>query len=242
LSGETGKVPSGWTLDTLHVHVNERLGDLRVQLDERYATQTRALDAAFASQQTALSTALAAVDQHHSEQIANIWREFAAHLEQVREETRVAFIASEKAIAKAEQSMEKRLDGMNEFRETLRDQAATFLSRAEAGQRMDSLSESLGSASERNASRISAIELRMQTVPTHAERDTLHQASLDREAAMSKRIDRLTLDATHEAQRVSTRLDTRDGRGAGLNAAWIYAVGLVAAIGTFISIVNTIKP
>lgn len=35
----------------------------------------------------------------------------------------------EKSVTKASESMEKRLDSMNEFRSTLKDQAATFISR-----------------------------------------------------------------------------------------------------------------
>jgi len=38
---------------------------------------------------------------------------------------------SEQALNKATQAMEKRLDGMNEFRDTLKDQAGTFVTRAE---------------------------------------------------------------------------------------------------------------
>jgi regulator of sirC expression with transglutaminase-like and TPR domain len=41
------------------------------------------------------------------------------------------FCAQEKATEKAYQAMERRLDGMNEFRETLRDQSRTFVTKAE---------------------------------------------------------------------------------------------------------------
>lgn len=42
-----------------------------------------------------------------------------------------ALTSSDKAISKAETATEKRFDGVNEFRDTLRDQAATLLSRSE---------------------------------------------------------------------------------------------------------------
>lgn len=42
-----------------------------------------------------------------------------------------ALASSDKAISKAETATEKRFDGVNEFRDTLRDQAATLLSRSE---------------------------------------------------------------------------------------------------------------
>lgn len=58
MSGETEGDVSGWTVDTLHVHVRQQLHDLRLLLDERYSTQTKALDAAFKAAETAVGTAL----------------------------------------------------------------------------------------------------------------------------------------------------------------------------------------
>jgi hypothetical protein len=43
----------------------------------------------------------------------------------------IGFRSRDKEVASAYQSMEKRLDGMNEFRDTLKDQAAKFVTRAE---------------------------------------------------------------------------------------------------------------
>lgn len=45
---------------------------------------------------------------------------------------RAALAASEKAIGKAEASTERRFDSVNEFRQTLSDQATTFMTRVEA--------------------------------------------------------------------------------------------------------------
>jgi hypothetical protein len=47
-----------------------------------------------------------------------------------------ALLAAEKAVTKAETATERRFEGVNEFRQTLSDQAATFISRVEfEGQR-----------------------------------------------------------------------------------------------------------
>ena len=43
----------------------------------------------------------------------------------------VAMVAADKATAKAENAMERRLEGMNEFRGQLKDQASTFIGRLE---------------------------------------------------------------------------------------------------------------
>lgn len=48
-----------------------------------------------------------------------------------RELMKVQFENIENNVAKANSANEKRLDGMNEFRSTLKDQAATFITKAE---------------------------------------------------------------------------------------------------------------
>ena len=49
------------------------------------------------------------------------------------------FNALEKSTESARVSMEKRLDGMNEFRDTLKDQAAKFVTRDDLTIRLDSI-------------------------------------------------------------------------------------------------------
>jgi hypothetical protein len=121
VSGETGAVESGWTVDTLNAHIQQQLADLRVLLDERYRTQTKAVDAAFLAQQTAMTTALTAAERA----------------------VQTALLAAEKAVAKAETSAEKRFDAVNEFRAAYQDLIAAQMPRAEAEQRLQQLAESL---------------------------------------------------------------------------------------------------
>lgn len=54
-----------------------------------------------------------------------------AALAAVKEATQAALTAAKEAVVKAENASEKRFEGVNEFRATLSDQAATFISRAE---------------------------------------------------------------------------------------------------------------
>ncbi len=63
MSGETEKHISGWTVDTLHEHLQREISDQRTLLDERYATQTKALDAAFAAADKAVQTALLSAEK-----------------------------------------------------------------------------------------------------------------------------------------------------------------------------------
>ena len=51
------------------------------------------------------------------------------HIQHQKEQVAAAFAASEKAIQKAETAVDKRLDGMNEIRQTLVDQQITFVGR-----------------------------------------------------------------------------------------------------------------
>jgi hypothetical protein len=146
VSGETEANISGWTVDTLREHIDQRtedlrdgvrrqidddraavqrqIADLRTMLDERYATQTKALDAAFKAAEQAVSVALA---------------------------------NAEKAVAKAEAAADARFASVNEFRKTLSDQTATFIPRAEYDAAHDALSDRVAA----NADRVAALELRL---------------------------------------------------------------------------------
>lgn len=110
MNGETKDVVSGWTTDTLHVHLQRQISDMLRMLDERYATQVKAVDAAFAAQQAVLTSSLQAAERAVA----------------------VALLAAEKATLKAETAADKRFEAVNEFRSTLQDQQATFITRTEA--------------------------------------------------------------------------------------------------------------
>lgn len=143
MSGETEDSVSGWTTDTLHAHMQSQLNELRRALDERHEAQLRAVDAAFSSQQRAVDAALAAAERTVKQRADQQDREFHEHLDQYRRETSLAFSTSDKAIEKAERAAEKRFDAVNEFRQQLGDQAATFMPRSEAQARWESLGEKL---------------------------------------------------------------------------------------------------
>ncbi len=56
---------------------------------------------------------------------------------------RLALDAAEKAVLKAENAYERRFESVNEFRQTLTDQAATFMTRAEANALLGAVNEKL---------------------------------------------------------------------------------------------------
>ena len=121
MSGETGDAQSGWTVDTLRAHLEQRIDDLNAKLDERYATQTRAVERALEAQQTAMKTALTAAETAVSK----------------------ALESAEKAVSKAESAAERRFELLNEFRGQLADQATGMMPRAESMSRHEAAAEKI---------------------------------------------------------------------------------------------------
>ncbi len=70
-------------------------------------------------------------------------RRFDAAISAQDKAVQIAMIASEKAVVKAEIAAEKRFEAGNEFRGQLSDQAATFMPRVEAEQRLSALAEKI---------------------------------------------------------------------------------------------------
>lgn len=138
-AGETEKDPSGWTTDTLQVHLQRQIDDLRRMLQERYETQTKAVDAAFVAQQTAMSTALTAAERAVA----------------------TALLAAEKAVNKAELAANARFEAVNEFRAQLADQAATFMPRTESIQRHEQNAEKVAALEARHSADVGLINSRL---------------------------------------------------------------------------------
>jgi hypothetical protein len=80
-----------------------------------------------------------------------------SHCDDVRRDDRrylKAMLAEkDRAVKDAYESMNRRLDGMNEFRQTLTEQAAQFMPRSEADQRMGAIEKQLSSMTGRSGGR-----------------------------------------------------------------------------------------
>jgi hypothetical protein len=74
-----------------------------------------------------------------------------------QEAVQAALAAAEKARDKAETAMDKRFDGVNEFRQTLSDQATSFPTRNEVAAQV----EKVTSEAARNTARLAELELRL---------------------------------------------------------------------------------
>lgn len=111
------------------------------------------------------------------------------------------------AIVETRRSLDSRFDSVNEFREALADQTRQFVTRAEA----DTQHQTFTAA-------IAALNAQVLTLVSREEYTAAHQRVVD------------TVDAQ------ATRLDRSEGRGAGLNAGWVYLLSAIAALGTLVSL------
>ena len=157
-----------WTVDTLKEYEDIQLSDMKDMLQERFVMQTKAVDSAFDAQQTAMTTA-------KTEQSTAMVTAFQAQKEAVNtamaaseKAVNAAMAASEKAVAKAETAADKRFESVNEFRQQLGDQAASFATKEELdirlkglGDKFDSESQHLREAGSGRDQNISNLELRL---------------------------------------------------------------------------------
>lgn len=109
-SGETG----------MSLTIREHFAVTQHALDERLGQRIDYVEKEDAAAICALKAAVGALDQRITERLQAL---------SILGDQRSEF--SERAINKASESMEKRLDGMNEFRATLKDQALLYIARTE---------------------------------------------------------------------------------------------------------------
>lgn len=109
-----------WSVETLFAHMTAMIGEVDRRYEQRFVAQEQALVAAFTASEQALAAAFTSA---------------AKAIEEADRRYEQRFEGQEKAINKAEAANEKRFEGVNEFRDQLRDQGATFMPRAESESR-----------------------------------------------------------------------------------------------------------
>jgi ATP:corrinoid adenosyltransferase len=117
-----------------------------------------------------------------------------------------SIIASGQATTKAEAAMEIRFQSVNEFRNTLADQAAHFITRSE-----------VESAVNRNVERIQEVSSRLHATATKQEIIASFEGLNNRVTELGERVTR------------------GEGRGSGLNAGWGYLMPMLLVIATLIA-------
>lgn len=168
MSGETGEVHSGWSIDTLHEHMIGQIQGIHRQIDGRVGDLHREIET---RQDTLRRESMARADTLH-DQISAL-QEMLLERYQTQEKglqtaltaaekaVGTALVSAEKAVVKAEIASDKRFESVNEFRQQLADQAATFPSRIEVDARLISLTEKIEALTNSNANRITELTSRV---------------------------------------------------------------------------------
>jgi chromosome segregation ATPase len=127
-----------------------------------------------------------------------------------------ALHAAEQATLKAEQAAEKRLDSVNEFRNTLSDQQRNLMPRSEVAVVAGALSD-----------KIQALE------------SALHSRTSALESSLANRIGASAAAFESRLNALEKQLDTLSAERAGIKGGWGYAVGLIGfllALGSLVMI------
>lgn len=109
-----------------------------------------------------LSSEISGIKETLREQDDRNRERFAAAKEQVT----LALVGADKAITKADIATEKRFEGVNEFRQTLADQASNLMPRAEYTVQHQALSEKVGLIDTRFTERVTLVDNRLLKLET----------------------------------------------------------------------------
>jgi hypothetical protein len=207
----------------LREYVERLLTEMDRRYQERFEAQTKALDAAFLAQQVAMQAALAAAEKAVS----------------------TAMQAAEKAVNKAETAAERRFESVNEFRQQLADQAASFMPRSEAEQRLAAITENYQQLIESQKIAIDAALTAADKAVTKAEIATEKRFEsvnefrgqlADQTKSFITREEFATVreSLTEKIDLLKDTSSATSGRSAGLDKAWGYLIG---ATGVLIALV-----
>jgi uncharacterized protein YdcH (DUF465 family) len=179
----------GWSVEALRAHID----DVRLHLTVMAEAAAELTRQRFEDQDKAVIAALAAQEKAVA----------------------AALASADRAVAVLATSTEKRLEGLNEFRQQLSDLIRTLISRDEALQRIEALGDKLDQVTAR-----------------------FEQA----DKASQVRYDEKMRENALKIADLSSRLDTRDGRTSGVGASWQLVVGIVllvaAVVGMYVALLN----
>lgn len=120
-----------------------------------------------------------------------------------------AMTAAKEAVLKAEVASDKRFEGVNEFRQSLNDMVLRLLPRTEGEERLKAMAEKIDAGTAQLALMI--------------RRDEVAERFKAADAAVAS---------------LASRMDKKEGSGAGMNQSWLILVGAIAAIGVIVGLVN----
>lgn len=136
---DTPQGGSGWTIDTLREYLVRRLDDEHALTAEQVGNLRDLLQERYATQTKALDAAFVAAEK----------------------EVRTALASAEKAVTKSEDAYRSKFADVNEFRKTLSDQAAGFLSRDAAEARFGALDQKIDAKFDGLSEKLDGLAARM---------------------------------------------------------------------------------
>lgn len=139
MSGETEQDVSAWTPDILHAHFDRLLAERSRLYEQRFAD----------------------IGKLYEQRFADLMQLNEQRFQAQEQAVSAALLATEKAGNKAEGATADHFESVNRFRETLTEQAKSFLTRAEFDQRSKAIDDQLNVA-ERQANRIEIAQSHMQ--------------------------------------------------------------------------------
>ncbi len=116
-----------WTIETLKTHVESRVENLQRAIDSMFEEKDLRYQQRFVAAELAVKDALVAQ----------------------KEAVAAALAAADRGVTKAEVAAEKRFESVNEFRNTLKDQQAELMPRAEASVMFRAIDDKLGILTQR---------------------------------------------------------------------------------------------
>lgn len=122
--------------DPSRVTMIEYVTTLIAQLDRRFDTLHQDL-------KDSITQRFGDADLRYQQRFDAQTKALDAALAAQKEAVQTALVAAEKATSKAEVASDKRFESVNEFRQTLTDQTATFMPRSEAESRLSALYEKI---------------------------------------------------------------------------------------------------
>lgn len=169
--------------DTLHQDLKDHVAQRFTDSDLRYQQR-------FDAQTNALDAALAAA----------------------KEAVATAMIAAEKATTKAETASDKRFASVNEFRQTLSDQTASFMPRGEAQSRLDGMAEKIDDLK-------------------------AYQLSTTGRASATPTMETRLMEVMNEVRALRESRSADQGKSTGLNAGWGYLIGAIGLIAVVVNLI-----
>ena len=161
---------------SLHEELDRRFAELREHTLETARLLQEEMDRRLTSEEVRRTDLKALLDERARNALAaraSLQEEIDRRFTEAATAVRVALEGAEKAVGKAETANERRLDSVNEFRQQLGDQTASFITRNEYSAAHQSLTDKLDTATRALTERLGALELRLTSrLDTGAGRDS----------------------------------------------------------------------